>query len=129
GRLPNHHPLPHQPGDAPPQPPTGAVPGADDPGGAAGPAGPRRLMPNNPPAADTRGGGTWTMTTTADTIQTLAKREYKYGFVTDIETESAPPGLNEEIIRFIWTKKGEPDWMLDWRLKAYRHWQTMQEPT
>ncbi|HEX7010167.1 MAG TPA: Fe-S cluster assembly protein SufB [Phycisphaeraceae bacterium] len=69
------------------------------------------------------------MTTTADTIQTLARREYKYGFVTDIEAESAPPGLNEEIIRFIWTKKGEPDWMLDWRLKAYRHWQTMQEPT
>jgi Fe-S cluster assembly protein SufB len=66
---------------------------------------------------------------TAETeIETLANREYKWGFVTDIEADSAPPGLNEDIIRFISAKKEEPDWMLDWRLKAYRHWQTMEEP-
>src|SRR3954447_2501869 len=66
---------------------------------------------------------------TAETeIQTLANREYKWGFVTDIDADSAPPGLNEEIVRFISHKKGEPQWMLDWRLKAYRHWLTMEEP-
>ena len=68
------------------------------------------------------------MPTTTDTIETLAKREYKYGFTTDIEADSAPPGLSEDIIRFISAKKDEPDWMLEWRLKAYRHWQTMTEP-
>jgi len=66
---------------------------------------------------------------TAETeIQSLANKEYQWGFVSDIEADSAPPGLNEEIIRFISHKKGEPDWMLDWRLKAYRHWLTMTEP-
>ena len=66
---------------------------------------------------------------TAETeIQELANREYRWGFVTDIEADSAPPGLNEEIIRFISKKKNEPQWMLDWRLKAYRHWLTMEEP-
>src|SRR6266550_1100061 len=66
---------------------------------------------------------------TAETeIQDLANKEYKWGFVTDIEADSAPPGLNEDIIRFISHKKGEPDWMLQWRLKAYRHWLTMEEP-
>src|ERR1043166_8331509 len=66
---------------------------------------------------------------TAETeIQDLANKEYQWGFVTDIEADSAPPGLNEEIIRFISHKKGEPDWMLQWRLKAYRHWLTMKEP-
>ncbi|NTV29649.1 MAG: Fe-S cluster assembly protein SufB [Candidatus Omnitrophica bacterium] len=54
--------------------------------------------------------------------------EYKYGFVTDVETDSAPKGLNEDIIRFISHKKGEPDFMLEWRLKAFRHWLTMHEP-
>ena len=54
---------------------------------------------------------------------------YKYGFVTDVEQELAPKGLNEDIIRFISEKKGEPEWMLDWRLKAYAWWQTKQEPT
>ncbi len=53
---------------------------------------------------------------------------YKYGFVTDIEQEIAPSGLNEEIIRFISAKKDEPQWLLDWRLKAFRHWTKMQEP-
>lgn len=54
--------------------------------------------------------------------------EYKYGFSSDIETETAPPGLSEDIVRFISAKKNEPEWMLDYRLKAYRHWQTMEEP-
>ncbi|HWP93930.1 MAG TPA: Fe-S cluster assembly protein SufB [Thermodesulfobacteriota bacterium] len=58
----------------------------------------------------------------------LTKREYKYGFVTKIEQEIAPRGLNEEIIRLISAKKNEPDWLLEWRLKAYRHWLTMEEP-
>jgi Fe-S cluster assembly protein SufB len=61
-------------------------------------------------------------------IESLVSREYQYGFVTDIEAESAPPGLNEDIIRFISAKKEEPEWLLDWRLKAYRRWLTMAEP-
>jgi Fe-S cluster assembly protein SufB len=68
------------------------------------------------------------MPTETREIETLANREYQWGFVTDIESESAPPGLNEEIVRFISHKKGEPEWMLEWRLKAYRHWLTMREP-
>jgi Fe-S cluster assembly protein SufB len=64
----------------------------------------------------------------ADHIQDLANREYKYGFVTEIESETAPPGLNEDIIRLISSKKNEPEWLLEWRLKAYRHWLTMEEP-
>lgn len=55
--------------------------------------------------------------------------EYKYGFTTDIESEQAPPGVNEDIIRFISAKKNEPKWMLDWRLKAFARWQSMTEPT
>ena len=68
------------------------------------------------------------MPTETQEIETLANREYKWGFVTDIEADSAPPGLNEDIIRFISHKKGEPDWLLQWRLKAYRHWLTMEQP-
>src|SRR5438067_1700663 len=68
------------------------------------------------------------MPTAEREIETLANREYKWGFVTDIEADSAPPGLNEDIIRFISHKKSEPQWMLDWRLRAYRHWLTMTEP-
>jgi Fe-S cluster assembly protein SufB len=56
-------------------------------------------------------------------------QQYKAGFVTDIESESAPPGLNEDIVRLISAKKEEPEWMLEWRLKALRHWLTMKEPT
>ncbi len=63
------------------------------------------------------------------TIENWAKQEYQYGFVTDIEADSAPPGLNEDTIRLISGKKGEPEWMLAWRFKAYRHWLTMTEPT
>jgi len=69
------------------------------------------------------------MSTATETIESFVKQGYKWGFVTDIESESAPPGLNEEIVRFISHKKQEPQWMLDWRLKAYRHWLTMTEPT
>ncbi len=66
---------------------------------------------------------------TAETeIETLANAEYKWGFVTDTDADEAPMGLNEEIVRFISKKKNEPQWMLDWRLKAYRHWLTMEEP-
>ncbi len=68
------------------------------------------------------------MSTATDTIQEFAQREYEHGFVTPIEAESVPRGLNEDIIRTISAKKGEPAWLLEWRLKAYRHWLTMQEP-
>jgi Fe-S cluster assembly protein SufB len=69
------------------------------------------------------------MSTATETIEGFVKREYKYGFVTDVEADSAPPGLNEDIIRLISAKKHEPDFMLEWRLKAYRHWLTMAQPT
>src|SRR5215472_3524695 len=68
-------------------------------------------------------------TTSTDTIEQLATQDYKFGFVTEVEQETVPPGLDEDVIRLISAKKEEPDWMLDWRLKAYRHWLTMQEPT
>jgi Fe-S cluster assembly protein SufB len=68
------------------------------------------------------------MTTATSTIQELANREYKHGFVTDIEVDAVPRGLNEDIIRMISAKKNEPEFMLQWRLKAYRHWLTMEEP-
>ena len=61
-------------------------------------------------------------------LETLATGDYKFGWVTDIEQESAPPGLNEDIIQFISDKKNEPDWLLAWRVKAYRHWLTMTDP-
>lgn len=63
-----------------------------------------------------------------DILEKHVSSEYKYGFVTNIEADKAPKGLNEEIIRFISAKKEEPEWMLEWRLKAYRHWLTMKEP-
>ncbi len=69
------------------------------------------------------------MSTEQNTIEELANREYKYGFVTDIEADTVPRGLSEEIIRLISSKKREPAWMLEWRLKAFRHWLTMNEPT
>jgi Fe-S cluster assembly protein SufB len=69
------------------------------------------------------------MPTATDTIEGLVQQEYKYGFYTDLETESAPPGLSEDIIRLISRKKDEPQWMTDWRLKAYRHWLTLEEPS
>jgi Fe-S cluster assembly protein SufB len=68
------------------------------------------------------------MKTEAQSVEELANREYKYGFVTDIESESVPPGLDENVIRLISTKKNEPEFLLNWRLRAYRHWLTMKEP-
>ena len=62
------------------------------------------------------------------TVEMLA-REYPYGFVTEIDEDSVPAGLSGEIIRLISAKKNEPEWMLEWRLRAYRHWLTMKEPT
>ena len=61
-------------------------------------------------------------------LDAVSGEAYKYGFVTDIEAETAPKGLNEDVVRFISAKKGEPDWLLDFRLKAYRHWTGMTEP-
>jgi Fe-S cluster assembly protein SufB len=69
------------------------------------------------------------MSTATETIEGLVRKEYKYGFYTDVEADSAPPGLNEDIVRLISAKKNEPPFMLEWRLKAYRHWLTMKEPT
>ena len=69
------------------------------------------------------------MSTETDTLlDEVAESEYKYGFVTDIEADTIPPGLNEDVVRLISAKKKEPDWLLDWRLKAYRHWLTLEEP-
>jgi Fe-S cluster assembly protein SufB len=63
------------------------------------------------------------------TIETFANQEYKWGFVTDIAADTIPRGLNEDVIRLISAKKEEPEWLLEWRLKAYRHWLTLKEPT
>jgi Fe-S cluster assembly protein SufB len=64
-----------------------------------------------------------------DIIDQVVSQEYKYGFTTDIEMDVAPKGLNEDIVKFISAKKNEPEWMLEYRLKAFRHWQTLPEPT
>src|SRR5580698_6356980 len=69
------------------------------------------------------------MPTATETIEDLVKQEYKYGFVTDVESESTPPGLSEDTIRHISAKKKEPVWLTEWRIKAFRYWQTMPEPT
>ena len=61
-------------------------------------------------------------------IKEIAGQEYKYGFTTDIDTETIPRGLNEDGVRLISHKKGEPGWMTEYRLKAFRHWQTMKHP-
>ena len=69
--------------------------------------------------------------TALDVVRNLAETDYKYGFVSDIESDFAPKGLDESTVRFISAKKNEPEWLLDWRLKAFRHWQTLgnHEPT
>src|ERR1700761_1860100 len=67
-------------------------------------------------------------TVTKQKAQEFADQKYKYGFVTDIEADTAPKGLNEDTVRFISAKKNEPAWMLEWRLKAFRHWLTMEAP-
>lgn len=68
------------------------------------------------------------MTDEKKQLEKLANQEYKYGFVTDIEVDAVPKGLNEDIIRLISEKKNEPEFMVEWRLKAFRHWQKMEEP-
>src|SRR5215831_13178829 len=65
---------------------------------------------------------------TVDQVRRIDVDQYKYGFVTDIESDKAPKGLSEDIVRFISAKKNEPEWMLAWRLDAYRRWLTMREP-
>ena len=67
--------------------------------------------------------------TDTEVLEDFASKEYKYGFVTDIETDDAPPGLDESTIAFISNKKGEPEWLLAWRLKAFANWQKMEDPT
>src|SRR3954462_2431864 len=69
------------------------------------------------------------MSTATETIEQLANREYKYGFVSEVESETIPKGLNEDVVRLISRKKNEPEWLLEWRLKAFRLWLTMKEPT
>ncbi|WP_417584120.1 Fe-S cluster assembly protein SufB [Nitrincola sp.] len=64
----------------------------------------------------------------SEQVEQLIKKEYAAGFHTDVESETLPPGLNEDVVRFISAKKNEPEWMLEWRLKAYRAWLTMKEP-
>ena len=68
------------------------------------------------------------MKTQNKTIEEFTSQEYQYGFVTDIEQDTIPPGLDENVIRFISHKKNEPEWLLNWRLKAFKHWQRMDEP-
>jgi Fe-S cluster assembly protein SufB len=67
--------------------------------------------------------------TDTELLEQYAEREYKFGFFTDIEQDTLPPGLSEDVVRAISAKKKEPEWLTEWRLKAYRHWLTMEEPT
>src|SRR5512146_1911235 len=67
------------------------------------------------------------MSTNVNTIQDLANREYKWGFVTEVEQEKIAKGLNEDVVRLISAKKNEPEFMLEWRLKAYRHWASLEK--
>jgi Fe-S cluster assembly protein SufB len=69
------------------------------------------------------------VTGTSSDIVELASREYQYGFVTDLDTDVVPPGLSEDVIALIAAKKNEPEWLLEWRLRSYRHWLTLAEPT
>jgi Fe-S cluster assembly protein SufB len=68
------------------------------------------------------------MSTAPENIEALTNQEYKYGFVTEIDSDTTPKGLSEDVVRVISAKKQEPEWLLEWRLKAYRHWLTMEEP-
>ena len=65
---------------------------------------------------------------TATTVKSLVNQPYKYGFVTDIESDTFPKGLNADIVRAISKKKNEPEWMTEWRLEAFRVWEAMEEP-
>ena len=62
-------------------------------------------------------------------VRQVAEQKYEYGFTTDVHTDIIEKGLNEDVVRLISQKKGEPDWMLEFRLKAFRHWQTLKQPT
>ncbi len=68
------------------------------------------------------------MSDSTKVLEEITSSDYKYGFVTDIESDAAPMGLSEDIVKFISTKKNEPEWLLAWRLKAYRHWLTLEQP-
>jgi len=68
------------------------------------------------------------ITVDTSSVDHFVRQKYKHGFVTDIESETVPPGLNEETVRWISARKGEPEWLLEWRLQAYRHWLGMQSP-
>ena len=65
---------------------------------------------------------------TVDRVRSIEVDAYKYGFISPIESDLAPKGLSEDTVRFISQKKDEPEWLLDWRLEAFRRWQTMEEP-
>src|SRR5438477_9308294 len=69
------------------------------------------------------------MSTSTETVEQLATREYKYGFETAVDAETFPVGLNEDVIRLLSEKKEEPEWLLEFRLKSYRAWLSMKEPT
>ena len=69
------------------------------------------------------------MSTATKAIEQLASQDYKYGFVTDVESDTIPKGLSEDVVRLISAKKEEPEWLLEWRLKAYRLWTAMVEPS
>ncbi len=69
------------------------------------------------------------MATQSHDVEALIKKRYEAGFHTDIETDTVPPGLDEDVICHISNKKGEPDWLLQWRLEAFRQWQQMKTPT
>ena len=68
------------------------------------------------------------MSTDTETIDRFVDQEYKWGFYTDVEADTLPPGLDEEVVRQISGKKDEPDWLTEWRLKSFRHWRKMKEP-
>ena len=68
------------------------------------------------------------VTDTGSSVDRFVQQKYKHGFITDIEAEGLPPGLNEDVIRWISARKEEPEWLLEWRLEAFRHWQTMDSP-
>ena len=69
------------------------------------------------------------MSSKSQDVEALVGQKYRHGFITDIESDSLPPGLDEDVVAAISKKKHEPQFLLDWRLKAFRHWQTMREPT
>jgi Fe-S cluster assembly protein SufB len=69
------------------------------------------------------------MASKSQDVEALVKKEYEHGFFTDIDSDTVAPGLSDDVIAFISKKKNEPDWLLEWRLKAFHHWQKMLEPT